>query len=365
MLHLINFKHHLDNEPAVYPALSGSLSGQPTNEPARQTTKEPTNDQANDPDSQPVNEPANEIDDDQRLYPFTAKQGKVLLHLIQAGGVSKRQEIADTTGVNIATVKYALRMIAKDCYISNVRTFVNHSVRGFTYMLNRHMCEEYVRGLHEGGETPRLSQPANLPTNEPAKPPAQKATRFPSLSSSLKEAQPTTTENQDLLKDPELAYWKAQGMTNRKIQQWGEEFAMEQEQVILSLKYCRYDMVVSNHEEKKQIESPINWLYVILQRSGAYPKPAGYKSIAELRIEQMEEEAREARALRERQHRAEKMLEFQRIMANPNGPEYQALLSRANDFAREDGGMTLANELESIFMGNNVASLEDLAGRVL
>lgn len=364
------------NQPANYPANEPDISGLPANEPVTEPASCPANHKANQPASYPVNNEANKPanhatnyqanepaikKDPQIWYPFTEKQGRILLYLIMAGGVTKREQIATDTGINIATIKHALRVFAQGGYIANVKLYTMHSYRGFSYAINPLMCNEFAERLTgKSLEYPAnhpASYPANRPTCYPAKYPASPP---PPLSSSL-EKKLTTTENQDLLSDPELAYWKGFGVTDRKVQQWAEEFEMDLEQVILSLKYCRYEMVVLNYEEEKQIRKPQDWFYRVMQRSGLYPKPSNYKSIAELRIEQMEQGAREAKALRERQQRAEKALEFQRIMSDPDSQEYKDLLNQASEFSKDAGGSVLIDEMESIFMGTRIASHEDLA----
>ena len=124
---------------------------------------------------------------------------------------------------------------------------------------------------------------------------------------------------------------------------------MPVDQVIQSLKFCRYEMVVLNQEEEKQISNPINWFYKIMQRSGVYPKPANYKSLAEIRAEQMEQAARELAEARQRQAAAEQELAFQKIMENPAGEEYQTLLRQVSEFAREMGGKALETAMREVF----------------
>jgi hypothetical protein len=174
------------------------------------------------------------------------------------------------------------------------------------------------------------------------------------FSSSRKEEKLTTAETPDttdLLKDPELAYWKEKGINTRQLNAWSDEFQMPIDQVIQSLKYCRYEMVVLNLEGEKQISNPMNWFYKIMQRSGLYPKPAGYKSLAEIRAEQMEQAARDLAEARQRQVVAEQELAFQKIMENPTGEEYQALLRQVSEFAKEMGGKALETAMREIFTG--------------
>lgn len=372
-----NVAEIMTNEPVNEPANQPDLSGQPANKPdiepdnqsSSQQANHQVNYQANQMAKDEANYPVNHQDnpkDPQIWYPFTEKQGRILLYLIQAGGITKREQIAKETGINIATIKYTLRIFVRGGYISNIKLYTKHSYRGFSYIVNPLMCNEFAERLTGKPLDYPANHPAGYPVNKPACRQSQYSAKHPAKpalfsSSSSKEEKLTTVENHDLLKDPELLYWKEHGVNNRKVLQWAEEFEMELEQVISSLKYCRYEMVVLNYEEVKQIRKPSDWFYRVVQRSGLYPKPAGYKSIAELRVEQMEQDAMEAKALRERQQRAEKLLEFQRIMSDPDSLEFKDILSKASEFSRDAGGTILAMELESIYMGTNVESVEALA----
>ena len=110
-------------------------------------------------------------------------------------------------------------------------------------------------------------------------------------------------------------------------------------------------MVVWNQEEEKQSTNPMNWFYKVMQRTGLYPKPTNYKSLAEIRAEQMEQAAREAADARERQATAERELAFQKILSEPDGSAYQSLLAKVNDFAKEMGGKALEAAMREEFTG--------------
>lgn len=266
--------------------------------------------------------------------------------------------ICADTGIPYGTARSVIDTLVRGGYIVHKARYSGASFRGFEYVLNGQLCTMYankVRGTNQE-EIPWQAIQHSVKQSV-----QQSASRPSPSSSSLKEAKLTTNENQELLKDPELGYWREKGVNDRQIGKWAEEFVTSEEQILLALKYCRYEMVVLNHEEEKQIQNPRNWFYIIMQRTGLYPKPAGYKSLTELRVEQMEQEAKEAQALRERQVKAEKSLEFQRIIADPGCPEYQTLLNQASEFSKDAGGAVLERELESIYFGTNVARIEDLA----
>jgi len=283
--------------------------------------------------------------------PLNENQGRILLFLYESGaGLTNMDIVCNETGVAYGTARAAIDTLVREGYITHKTRHNGHAFRGFEYAMNSHLCTLYVnrvRGDDQGQTTwQSIKQSTKQLGKQPNSPPLS--------SSSSKEEKSTTAENregQDVLRDPELGYWRDKGVNSRQIEKWCDEFEMELDLVIQSLKYCRYEMVVLNYEEEKQINNPLNWFYKVMQRSGLYPKPAGYKSLTELRVEQMEEAAKEAEELRQRQQKAEKSIELQRIMSDPNSHEYQSLRGQTSEFARASGGKTLEMEMEAIFMG--------------
>lgn len=65
----------------------------------------------------------------------------------------------------------------------------------------------------------------------------------------------------------------------------------------------------------------------------------------------MEQAARDAAEVRERQANAERELAFQKIMSDPDGHAFQSLLAQVNEFAREMGGKALEVALREAFDG--------------
>ena len=303
------------------------------------------------------------------IMTLTIRQGMCLYYLLQRPDyIAQRHTMGQALNLPLPTIRDCITVLVRDRFISKPQKIVIRSFQGFTYRLvDEEQCARFMklrgeefanaidrntgRGTHRLPE--RLTDRNTFLPRDVAYSGASDVS--PPFSSSRNEAKTTTTTetptSDALLKGPELGYWREKGVNNRQIEKWAEEFDMSEEQIVQSLKYCRYEMVVLNHEEEKPINNPLNWFYRVMQRSGLYPKPAGYKSLAELRTEQMELEAKETQALRERQVRAEKSLEFQRIMANPDGPEYQALLAKVSEFSKEMGGSALEREMETIFTG--------------
>ncbi len=56
------------------------------------------------------------------------------------------------------------------------------------------------------------------------------------------------------------------------------------ENMIQYLCYCRFEMVDLGMEESKPVKNVFNWFFKILERTGSYSKPKGYKSYWEKQI---------------------------------------------------------------------------------
>ena len=303
------------------------------------------------------------------IMTLTVRQGMCLYYLLQRPDyIAQRHTMGEAINLPLPTIRDCITVLVRERFISKPQKIVIRSFQGFTYRLaDEDQCarfmrlrgEEFANAIERNTwrDTLRLSDRLTIRQTNPMSNVMSNDTSdgLPPFSSSRKEEKLTTTENleiDDLLRDPELGYWRGKGVNARQITLWSEEFQMTVDQVIQSLKYCRYEMVVLNLEEEKQIAKPENWFYRVIQKSGVYPKPASYKSLAEIRVEQMEQAAREAADLRSRQAVAEQELAFQRILGNPDGEDYQALLKQVSGFAQESGGMALNLALRDIFFGN-------------
>lgn len=296
----------------------------------------------------------------QKWYPLNENQGRILLFLYEnGGGLTNMEIVVSETGIAYGTARACIDVLMREGYVTHKTRHNGHSFRGFEYSMNNHLCSLYVAGIN--GDTTQQtirqslkqysSQTGSRAVGQSIEPSSSQATTVvSSFKNYLKTTTPDLNDLNDFLQDPELGYWREKGLSGRQLQSWSDEFQMSVDQVIQSLKYCRYELVVLNQEEEKQISNPMNWFYKIMQRSGLYPKPAGYKSLAEIRAEQMEQAAKEAAEARERQAAAETELAFQKMMSDPEGELYKSLLSQANDFAREMGGKALESALKELFI---------------
>lgn len=297
---------------------------------------------------------------------LTVRQGMCLYYLLQRPDyIAQRHTMGEVLNLPLPTIRDCITALVRERFISKPSKIVIRSFQGFTYRLvDEEQCarflklrgDEFVNTIQRNmvRHTPHPTERSTLRMTYPVNDGAYDGTSnvFSPISSSRESITSTTPEppdQTDQLKDPELVYWTEKGVNNRQISKWVDEFQIPVEQLIQCLKYCRFEMVVLNIEEEKQINSPLSWFYKVMQRSGVYPKPNGYKSLIEIRAEMMEQAAREAAEVRERQEKAERDLAFQTILSKPDSAEYQALYSRTSDLAREMGGKMLALALRDAF----------------
>ena len=357
-----------DTYPDSDPAVAGAATDQSANEPAQHRDNKPVsypvNDSGNEGTNKPAHSPVNysvrepvnyptKPVDPELWFPFTEKQGQVLLYLIKAGGCANRQNISDDTGVNIATVKHTLRILSREGYVTGIKLYVNHSQRGFTYQINRHLCDEFYARL--------TGQPVNYPANEPAGYPANRPIQQPTYNpvnkpvdsplapiSSSRNNQTTTTGNHQVLTGPESFYWLDTGLDERRCQTWLSEFGLTPEDLRVQLCWCRFDLIENGKEET--VENPISWFYGILRRSGgSYARPANYRTPQEIRAEQMKRDQEAVAAAERELADLETQSLFDSILANPDGEDYQELLAGLNEFERNGSGRILATGLRRVF----------------
>jgi hypothetical protein len=166
----------------------------------------------------------------------------------------------------------------------------------------------------------------------------------------------TATIEKYFNKDPELAYWRQKRLSVKQIVSWINEFGCPPELMFEYLKYCRFEMVNLNIEEKKDIDNVFNWFYKIMQRSGSYPKPKGYKSHQEIQlmrereiVEQKEKETQQAKELYQRKIKAEQDKKFYDMMNNPEGEYYKKCLDLLNPIQKKSKGTLFETSMRGVF----------------
>lgn len=302
----------------------------PDNKPELHVHSEPTKGIVCQPDHELVYSPVKCIDPE-LWYPFTEKQGKVLFYLIDAGGLANRQHISDDTGVNIATVKHTLRILVKEGYIGQIRLYVNHTQRGFSYRINPELCNEYygrLKGWQEcyparypvyrEAKNPNIepvydpdSWPDNLKTIGPAKKPVNSPVTMqekPLRGRSEPQAttdQTSTTES-IILTTPEMAYWLDLGLQDSQVRKWCADFEITPTEIRQQLAWARWDLVMNGREADIEKDA-IEWFLGTLRKTaGCYPPAKGYLTPIEIRAnwsrEQLAAEDKAHTVLSEMEH---------------------------------------------------------------
>lgn len=139
--------------------------------------------------------------------------------------------------------------------------------------------------------------------------------------------------------NPELAFWKTLDLQPGKMVGWMEEFSRDFESMVRQLAYAAYQW--EDLKLGKKIENHESAFYGAL-RKGGFSRPAGYESPQErqLRMEQ-EELKRQARLLaeleasRKKREELEMKIQFEQIMADPEGEAYKQLFDGLNEFEKK------------------------------
>ncbi len=112
--------------------------------------------------------------------------------------------------------------------------------------------------------------------------------------------------------------------------------------MIQYLCYCRFEMVDLGVEESKPIKNVFNWFFKIIEKTGSYPKPKGYKSHEEKQLEtereivaQRKKEAQEAKELYQAKIKAEQDKKFWNMMNDPGSDLYKQCFDCLNPFAKK------------------------------
>jgi len=162
---------------------------------------------------------------------------------------------------------------------------------------------------------------------------------YSSSSSNIK----TTTELRNVfLSDPELGYWRDINLKPQQIQKWMDEIQISIEDVIESLKHCRFDLIDNGLLESKPVRDPLSWVYKRLKQYGYYHAPKGYISFedkalkrAKERLKKKQERARELAAIREAELEAERQIEFEKMMNDTECELYQACYEKLNNIEKK------------------------------
>jgi hypothetical protein len=349
-------------QPLIHPVV------QPYMQPVDQSVIQPVIH----PDIQPI------VYDDFISYSLTKSQCLVLLYLAQQPGLAQRQKIASATKLPLGTVKDALNTLNRKGYICS-EYFVRGGYRGISFKIDTALFNDFLQRRGTDFNTnfqpviPPHIQPHNQPLSQPVYQPVfQPITRplnqplmqsvnqtvnhplsqpvvqpLDSSFSSSSENQKTTTT---VLTGPEMAYWVELGLKDRQVLKWCEDFNIDPSEIRQQLAWARWDLV-NNDKEAEVKKDAINWFFGILKRSaGCYPPAKGYQSPVEIRAARLRAQIDAEVKARADLDTLEVEARFQAVLNNPEGAEYQNLLSGLPEAMSGMKGKTLETILREKFL---------------
>ncbi len=297
---------------------------------------------------------------------MTARQGMVLYYLLQRPDyIAQRHTMGQVLNLPLPTIRDSITFLVNERFITKPTKIVIRAFQGFTYrLLDEDQCARFMklRGdefystieRHTGRATERntLRQTTSMynvaydDTTDDLRP----------FSSSLDSKKLTTNS---MPTDPDFGFWKEEGVTERQLQNWESEFNLSRDDILLSLRYCRYDLL--NNPTRNDVKNAQNWFYKIVKKAGLYPKPEGYRSLEELRLEKeraeledLERQARELADIRKRKQVASLEIRFQQLLNEGSDfAEYDRLFNLATSFEKEMGGDVLESALRREFQRLN------------
>jgi hypothetical protein len=101
-------------------------------------------------------------------------------------------------------------------------------------------------------------------------------------------------------------------------------------------------MVDIGLEESKPIKNVFNWFYRIVEKTGYYPAPKGYKSFEQKQIErerqfveEREKRIQELKEIHQKKWEQEQELKFWEMMNEPEGELYKQCYEQLNSFEKD------------------------------
>jgi hypothetical protein len=328
--------------------LSEQLTGQPSDHPIDAPFLHPSDHPSDHPSNHPTklfpplpyNDP---------VFTITDKQATILIFLIdQETGIAQKKEMTKRLGIPEGTVKDSIRVLTKYRFISKPKKFHQGRFQGFSYTINKELCNRFL--------AQRLHHPTNHPTNHLSAQPTDQTPFGPSDTSSSSFNKTTTKKIETLLSShPELGYWRQKGLTIKQLEQWAK-ITGGLENLIQSLCHCRFEMVDLGIEESKPIDNVFNWFFRIIERTGSYPKPKGYKSFEEKQIdetrkivEERENRVQELKELSRKKYELEREEQFWTMMNDPEGDLYQQCYGNLNNFEKKTKGKAFEKSMRVVF----------------
>ena len=294
---------------------------------------------------------------------LSAKQSIVYNFLIenQIQGIFNKPFIEKNTGVSYGTISDIIRKFKK---LKILTITYNKFAKVYHYQINvkikvdmpnffSKINKRNPQGDSNGIPMPFQGDSNGIPT------PFQGDSKSYCSSSYIKTT--TTNENNkiDLIlsENSEMGYWRQKQITSKQISKWMEIADCDVDMIIQYLCYCRFEMIDLDLEKSKPIKNVFNWFFKILEKTGGYPKPKGYKSFQDKKIaierkliEKQENEALELKKLYQRKIEAEQDKKFWSMMSEPEGKLYKKCFEELNDFQKKrNTGKAFEMSMKDIF----------------
>lgn len=323
-------------------------------------------------------------------------QAAIYEHLIAVangtmGRISRRQ-IAESLRMSIPSIRDAITRLATRGFISDPLPIREANFQGFSYVLNTRLAERFTEagGLElqnvrvvklEGSNVPpSYVQPSDVSPLSDQRTTVERTTvgrsdvqpsdsqtshGQPLHSSSSKDLELLTTKEPHtvgrsdvppqadnfILTGPAAFFWEDEGLQEGQAKTWCQQFEIEPDQMRQQLAWAQFDLVHNGKEAEVKKDS-ISWFFGVLRRTGGcYPRPANYKTPAELRAEAVAKDLAADKEASKQIRAAELDAKFQQILGDPQSEEYKALFAQVkNEFAKKAGGRALTESLKEVFL---------------
>jgi hypothetical protein len=284
---------------------------------------------------------------------LSKRQLEVYAALLKYGdsGFITQTHISSTTGIPLPTVRQALRVM-KDRGVLNYKRYQSEGRKGILFSINTNVK------IDQNTDMSVILSVTNSSSNtSPTKSVTKSVTSLIS-SSSLLNKNTTTLKNIELIlsSNPELGYWQELKLKPQQVKKWMDEIQINLEDIVDSLKHCRFDLVDNGLLESKPVRDPLSWLYKRLKQYGYYHAPKGYVSFedkaiqrAKERLKKKQERAKELEAIRKAELETERKIAFEKMMADPKSELYKRCFSKLNKIEKRLKGKGLVISMRTVF----------------
>jgi len=328
----------------------------PTNRPSISSTTTPsgtaTNRQSDSTTSAPSSTTTNRLLDaisDYQIIPLDVLtlsnlQAQILEFLINkiVYGPTCYAEITKCTNIKLNSVRDAISRLIKKGFMQKPVTIRTATFQGFSYVLNKSLCDHFISlgGLSYYQSRYQTNTQATKITNIPSDSDTVGQSYSHTLHSSGSSINPLTTtieppdhdvklsDNENfVLCGPEMSYWVDVGLQERQVQKWCSDFDVSITDLRQQLSWARWDLVI-NGKEKDIKKSVISWVFGIFSKTACcYPRPENYQTPLEVRAAQMKIQQEKEEQARQLIRNIEVEEAFQKMLADPDGEQYQKVWS--------------------------------------